>query len=275
MIKINSELPNCLLNKNEEINEFDFVLFHLCESDEKYKNHFMYVRYTQPKRLMILDNSAYEYYIKGETLDLDKFINCIFELEPDYYILPDTLMDRRKTLTDTVKFMFKMAGRGECKSKPLAVVQGKTVEEMLQCLDTYETWGIENISIPFHNSFFKELGVHTNEDIQNEFMETYGVTNDDILYAMGRVQFVRDYEHILKRFKYVHFLGSHCPLEKVFYKDYDSMDTGYPVKLAIMGDLLFEEKSKPNIIIDEFLNDELDIETKELIEINVEKFKKL
>lgn len=272
---INSELPLCLLDKNEEINEFDFVLFHLFESNELYERHFMYNRYRYPKRLMILDNSAYEYYIKGETLDIDKFIDCIFKLEPDYYILPDTLMDRRKTLTDTVKFMFKMAGRGECKSKPLAVAQGKTVEEMLQCLDTYKVWGIKNIALPFHNSFFKELGVHANEDIQNEFMETYGVTNDDILYAMGRVQFVRDYEHILKQFKYVHFLGSHCPLEKVFYKDYDSMDTGYPVKLAIVGDLLFEEKCKPNIIIDEFLNDELDIETKELIEINVEKFKKL
>lgn len=275
-MKINSELPLCLLKKNEEINEFDFVLFHLYESNEKYENHFMYVRYTQPERLMILDNSAYEYYVKGETLDIDKFIDCIFELEPDYYILPDTLMDKKKTLNDTIKFMFKMAGRGKCKSKPLAVAQGATIDEMLDCLDTYKIWGIENVALPFHNLFFKYLGSAAQEDIRSEFKKVYpGPITEDILYAMGRVQFVRDYEHILKQFKYVHFLGSHCPLEKVFYKDYDSMDTGYPVKLAIVGDLLFEEKSKPNIIIDEFLNDELDIETKELIEINVEKFKKL
>ena len=55
---INSELPLCLLDKNEEINEFDFVLFHLCESNELYERHFMYNRYLYPKRPMILDNSA-------------------------------------------------------------------------------------------------------------------------------------------------------------------------------------------------------------------------
>jgi hypothetical protein len=185
-------------------------------------------------------------------------------------------MNREKTLNDTIKFMFKMAGAGPTNAKPLAVAQGATIEEMLDCLETYKIWGIENIALPFHNTFFKHLGSAAQEDIRNEFMKVYpGPATEDILYAMGRVQFVIENEHILKQFKYVHFLGSHCPLEKVFYKDYDSMDTGYPVKLAIVGDLLFEEKSKPNIIIDEFLNDDLDIETKELIELNIEKFKKI
>lgn len=275
-MKINSELPLCLLNKNEEINEFDFVLFHLFESNEKYKNHFMYVRYMHPERLMILDNSAYEYFVKGKTLDLDKFINCIFELEPDYYILPDTLMNREKTLNDTIKFMFKMAGRGRCTSKPLAVVQGQTVDEMIECMDTYRIWGIENIALPFHNSFFKELGLHANDDIQNDFMSVYGgPVTEDMLYAMGRIQFVRNYDHILGEFGYVHMLGSHCPLEKAYYLDYDSMDTGYPIKCAYVGDLLFEEKCKPNIIIDDFLNEDLDEEVKELMEINVERFRTL
>lgn len=273
---INSELPLCLLDKNEEINEFDFVLFHLCESNELYKRHFICNRYLYPKRLMILDNSAYEYFIKGETLDIDKFIDCIFELEPDYYILPDTLMNKKKTLNDTIKFMFKMAGRGRCNSKPLAVAQGETIDEMLDCLDTYKTWGIENIALPFHNSFFKELGLHANDDIQNDFMSVYGgPVTEDMLYAMGRIQFVRNYDHILGEFGYVHMLGSHCPLEKAYYMDYDSMDTGYPVKCAYVGDLLFEEKSKPNIIIDDFLNEDLDEEVKELMVLNVKRFRLL
>ena len=195
-IKTNCELPLCLMDKNNELNDYDFVLFHLCESNEKYKRYFICNRHLYPHRTMILDNSAYEYFVKGETLDLDKFIDCIIELEPDYYILPDTLMDRKKTLSDTIKFMFKMAGRGPIKSKPLAVVQGCTVEEMLQCMDIYESWGIENISIPFHNSFFKELGLHAADDIQYEFIESCETANDDMLYAMGRVQFMRDYVHI-------------------------------------------------------------------------------
>jgi hypothetical protein len=120
------------------------------------------------------------------------------------------------------------------------------------------------------------MGSLCDQDIQYEFMETYNYpVTTDMLYAAGRVQFVRDHTDILKGFDYVHMLGSHCPLEKIFYKDFDSMDTGYPVKCAYVGDVLFEEKNKPNVIIDEFLNDDLDIETKNIIVLNIEKFKKL
>lgn len=274
-MKINSELPLCLLNKNEELNEFDFVLYHLYSSCEEYKNHFLNLRETHPNRTMILDNSAYEYFVKGEVLDLHAFIHCINELDPDYYILPDTLMNRTKTLNDTVKFAFMMAEYGCTSAKPLAVAQGCTIDEMLDCIEVYLNWGIENIAIPFHNLFFKYLGTAVMDDIKMEFENVYNNINDDILYAMGRVQFVEENKELLKKFKYVHMLGSHCPLEKIFYKDFDSMDTGYPVKCAYVGDVLFEEKSKPNVIIDEFLYEELDFEIKELMEINVEKFKKL
>ena len=51
------------------------------------------------------------------------------------------------------------------------------------------------------------------------------------------------------------------------------MDTGYPVKCAIEGIELGKEKKKPNIIIDDFLNEELSKFTKDLIEKNVNKFK--
>jgi uncharacterized protein (UPF0333 family) len=51
------------------------------------------------------------------------------------------------------------------------------------------------------------------------------------------------------------------------------MDTGYPVKLAIVGQVLGNEKEKPNIIIDEFYEEELPTETKILIESNIKKMK--
>ena len=37
MIKINSEIPLCLLNENNKLNEYDFVLFHLYKTNEKYR----------------------------------------------------------------------------------------------------------------------------------------------------------------------------------------------------------------------------------------------
>jgi hypothetical protein len=53
------------------------------------------------------------------------------------------------------------------------------------------------------------------------------------------------------------------------------MDTGYPVKCALEGYELGKEPHKPNVIIDEFLDKELDKGTKQLIRENVLKFRHL
>jgi hypothetical protein len=93
---------------------------------------------------------------------------------------------------------------------------------------------------------------------------------------MGRVSWIRDHENVLRMFENkVHLLGSHCPLEKLFYKDFYSMDTGYPVKLGITNCNIFEEKEKPNIIIDEFLDKELTENQINTIINNVKKFKNI
>ena len=69
-------------------------------------------------------------------------------------------------------------------------------------------------------------------------------------------------------------LGSHCPYEKVFYcHDINSMDTGYPVKCAMEGLRLGEESQKPSVIIDDFLNEELTENKKQLIRDNVKLFR--
>ena len=53
------------------------------------------------------------------------------------------------------------------------------------------------------------------------------------------------------------------------------MDTGYPVKCAILGVELGKDFEKPNIIIDDFLDKDLDDQTKLLIESNVLTFKNM
>ena len=37
MLKINCELPKCMLEDNNELNEYDFVLFHLYIKDAEYR----------------------------------------------------------------------------------------------------------------------------------------------------------------------------------------------------------------------------------------------
>ena len=279
-MKINSELPNCLLDMNNKINEYDFVLFHLYISDDIYKNYYLRQRESHPDRLMILDNSAYEFYVKGEELDLQKYYEAIVELKPDFYILPDVLMDKDKTIKGVLEFQIlhdEDIKFFSPKSKALAVAQGNTPIELIECLHLYKELIIKNIALPFHNEFFWKIGATIQDDMQHSLIDIYKAPlTKDHLYALGRAQFVKNHKNELTGFNYIHLLGSHCPFEKLFYgNEINSIDTGYPVKCAIAGYKLGEEPHKPEIIIDEFLNKDLDDEVKNMIIDNVSIFKSL
>lgn len=278
MIKINSEIPLCLLDNNNELNEYDFVLFHLYKTNQKYREYFLNQRKEHPERLMIFDNSAYEFFVKGEKLEAGEFYKAIIELNPDYYILPDTLMNMAKTILDTKSFLnvYGVSIRNDVnvKSEPLAVVQGNSVAEMMHCVSEYKKLRINAVALPFHNSFYRDMDV--DEDIMNDFFSEFGPDNVDAEYAMGRVQLMRDWKGWLKySFKHIHLLGSHQPYEKKYYHDFDTMDTGYPVKCALEGVMLGNDYKKPNTIIDDFLDKELEDGVKERIKINIMKFKQI
>ena len=295
MIKTNSELPVSLLKSyNEKLNDFDFVLFHLYVSDPEYREYFNNMREMHPERMMILDNSAYEFFVKGEELDLNKYKEAIISLNPDYYILPDTLMNREKTVQDVLKFeknqrreieeYFKNIDEGA--PQPIAVVQGNSIDEFNTCLKNFLNLSYKNIAIPFHNSFFKEEINECDGDIAYEFATAgYNFCTEDVRYAMGRCMWMKHWGSDLlvhneePLYNMIHFLGSHCPAEKKYLKTLFSknskvsMDTGYPVKCGVAGVELGREKKKPNIIIDDFMYDEFSDDIINMIENNVIKFK--
>lgn len=278
---INSELPLTMLKENKSLNEYDFVLFHLYQQYPEYRDYYKEMRRSNPKRLMILDNSAYEYFVKGETLDQEAFVSAILDLMPDFYILPDTLMDKDKTLKDSFEFLEKYEvriiqshpPRPLNVPKPLAVAQGNSEDELFDCLLKYKEAGIRQVALPFHNSFYKEIYAdHSSASWRIKF----GVLTDDHRYALGRIQFVQHARLLLKKFEHVHLLGSHCPYEKLWHPDcIKTIDTGYPVKCGIEGHELFREPSKPNIIIDQFMTVPLTDQQRELIISNVIRFKEL
>lgn len=280
-MKINSELPLTMLQENLRLNEYDFVLFHLYIQYPAYRDYYKNLRETHPDRLMILDNSAYEFFVKGETLDLPSYRDAIIDLHPDMYILPDVLMDKQETLNlsftflslHEIKIIKAFANTGIKVPKPMAVAQGNTSKELFECLLKYHHEHIHNVALPFHNSFYK---INYDDTVANRFRTIFGRLTEDHRYALGRIKFVQDVALMLQQFDHVHLLGSHCPAEKAFYKDYvHTIDTGYPVKCGIAGYELFEEPAKPNIIIDDFMTTELTTEQQALIDTNVTKFKNL
>ena len=284
-IQKSCELPLSMLNKNqnEKLNDYDFVLFHLYQSNEEYRKYYQKLRKNKSTsgRLMFLDNSAYEYFIKGESLDMESFMEAVKQLKPDFYLLPDTLMNFDKTISDVEIFIdnFKNEIQDLIHQQvlPMAVVQGDSVEEMLDSMAIYKEMGIKYICIPFHNSFFKELS----KKINWKDFEKYNLSKDteDNLYAKGRICFTHLYEFHLRGFDYVHLLGSHNPMEVHFHKPHiiHSIDTGYPVKLAVENPKikLGEEKSKPHIIIDDFLESKLTKKQIERILENITIFKNI
>lgn len=290
-IKTNCELPLCLMDKNNELNTYDFVLFHLYISNKEYREYFLNQRVEHPDRLMILDNSAYEFYVKGETLNLYDFYCAIVELKPDIYLLPDTLMNKQKTLEDTKSFHNEYGLNIVLKagSLPMAVLQGNTPEELIECLNEYRELGIKNIAVPFHNRFFFELGKEIDPFAKEAFDKWHGFRGitEDTCYAMGRIKFLHDYSKQIfgkrENIGHLHLLGSHDPFEKVIYNMWIpdlqglpiTMDTGYPVKCGIKGVQIGMEVSKPDVIIDEFLEKELDESIKYRIEENVKIFRDL
>lgn len=282
-IQINCELPLCLLSDhNTALNDYDFVLFHLYQSSPAYRQYYEGLRKTHPDRKMILDNSAYEYFITGGSLDIPSFIEAIKNLRPDFFLLPDVLMDKKATLDGIARF-WEIAGP-ENESfflRALVVSQGNTEEEIVESWKEYINRGYRNLAIPFHNSFFREMG-KTRGFIRDIWADQFDNQLDaDKEYAIGRCNLIHKYQDFLREnFGYIHLLGSHNPWEKAVH-DYwspgtiDSMDTGYPVKTGIEGYELFQEPTKPSIIIDDFLEADLDISVRQRIIRNIRTFKSL
>ena len=281
-ITTNCELPWCMLEPfNESLNTMDLILFHLCEEYEEYKEYYKNLIKRSPERVSILDNSAYEFFIKRQVLDLDRYCEIINELNPTYYILPDELMDYDMTLDKINQFIKNYMTKITVNSQQIIVVKGNTSEEFVELYDeVFENHKTlkRNIAIPFHNSFFKTLPVDSIviKTFEHMLKDKKILGSEDVQYAMGRVQWILNHKYLLKNCDYIHILGSHCPLEKLFYNGLvNSMDTGYPVKCGVKGYNLFDEPSKPDIIIDEFFKSTFDDNAKTIIKNNIIRFSKM
>ena len=57
-MKINHEVPRALLSLSKEFNNYDFVLPHLLDEDDEYKQYFLEAK--RKGRYLIMDNSLHE-----------------------------------------------------------------------------------------------------------------------------------------------------------------------------------------------------------------------
>ena len=256
-MKIFHEAPISIFEDVQKITDGDYALVHLLDSNPAYAEKFMHARFKG--REIILDNSAFEL---GESFDPKKFVEWIDILEPDYYVIPDKLRDAVATvnmLTDFVKTY-----NIDPKYKSIGVVQGRTYEECVWCY----TQMVDVVDkIAFNISYAPN---HVSD------VERYQIRPRYLTLMLE--------DGIIRKDKPHHLLGVILPQEMKYYRDrpdnffwIDSVDTSNPV-IAGMHLIRYYSQGMDYKIqngIGEYMDYEVSIEQKNIIEQNIAEFRRM
>ena len=221
-MKIAHEAPIGIFDKVQRLTDYDYCLVHLLDENEEYLAKF---REAKAKgREIILDNSIFEL---GESYDPDRFAYWVKELEPDWYIVPDSLENKQKTIGMYNEFITKYP---DLPGKAMVVVQGKSYEEIVYCYGFFKMehklGNVGKIAISFDYSFFEDM--------------YYAADTKFHAYTLGR-------QHVLRRMLEEgvintdiphHLLGAGLPQEFAYYRHWDwidSIDTSNPVVHGILS----------------------------------------
>ena len=216
-IKISHEVPFCLLEKSREFNNYDYLLPHLMDENEEYRNFF----YESKKmgRYIVMDNSLHEL---GEAYNTERLMYWVNEIKPNEFIVPDVWEDYTASVRNAKLWAQVELPEGVTK---VAVVQAKSLHEAYLCVQSYKDFGYKKIAFSYGASYYNEVYPHINKDFGK---------------AMGRlwvISLLYKNKVIAKKDR-VHLLGTAMPFEFKFYKDYpfiESIDTSNPIMAALEG----------------------------------------
>jgi len=124
-MKFSFEVPITYLKKFDKVNDYHFILAHLLQESEEY-----YKFYKNSKKYKILDNGAAE---KNESIDIKDLINLAVDINTNVLVLPDKLMDGKKTFEMSIDTYFKIKSEKPKlfnKIRLMYVLQGSSLSEM-------------------------------------------------------------------------------------------------------------------------------------------------
>ena len=216
-IRLAHEAPNQIFNAIMQLTDYDYALVHLLEENEKYRNNFLNSR--NIGRHIFLDNSVFEL---GEAAAPELMVKWINVLLPEAYFIPDVLEDSAKTLQNIKDWNAKYKSQLNVQADSIGVVQGRTLEEAVECYTQLATGGeVDRIAISFDYSFYLNQGLHPNPWVR---------------YANGRIEFISLLlnEGLIDPMIKHHLLGCAHPLEYSYYASPDfsfinSADTSAPI----------------------------------------------
>ncbi len=259
MIKIAHEAPIDIFDEVQRLTDYDYALVHLLEQNGRYRDTFE--RAVKKGREVILDNSIFEL---EEAFEPERFAIWVERLKPTWYIIPDALENTDKTLDQLDDWLIRF---NNVVGKKIAVVQGKTYDEIAECYKYMDKANVDMIAISFDYSYYSDSCPHPNKYVS---------------WMLGRVKLLGDLERdgIINKHKPHHLLGCGLPQEFAFYKHADykwlySLDTSNPVVHGLKGieydreGLWSKESQKLHELIDVPI-EKIDIEK---VTSNIEKFR--
>lgn len=261
-IEVSHESPLSLLEQSLQYNDYCYALVHLFEQYPEYFNFFKTAKDIHDK-CVYLDNSIFEL---GKSFDGAEYTKWIEKLEPNLYIVPDTLEESSETIKQFYTFT------GEYTDLPgikMGVVQGKTYDDLVRCYSFMAEYA-DVVAISFDYSYYLSTGIGNNK------LERY---------MNGRRKFIQDLinENRWNWSKPVHLLGCSLAREFSYYVDNNihnirSCDTSNPV-VAAMFNLKYNDdfglNEKPSQKLADMLEANLDDTQQEILEYNLKMFKKI
>lgn len=257
-MKISHEVPLSLLKHNYEWSDYDYLLPHLLDKYQEYKDYFLKAR--KDERFIIQDNGLFE----GVTHTIPDLLEKIHLVEPDIFIVPDEWND--SIITAKNAKYWKQLSLPE-RTNLMVVLQGKTVNEIHLLYQTCLDLGYTHFAVNHSSIVYQELG---------------GSENSLANQSVGRVMLIEylKSQDMIKDYHYIHLLGASTPQEFTYYRDnhpnlINSVDTSNPIIVGALGQRYSDMGllTKPSNKIEEFMEKDLAPQLEDII-FNVYMFKK-
>jgi hypothetical protein len=258
-VKISHEVPFCLLERSRKFNNYDYLLPHLMDENEEYRNFF----YESKKmgRYIVMDNSLHEL---GEAYNTERLMYWINEIIPDEFIVPDVWEDYTASVRNAKLWAQVELPDGVTK---VAVVQAKSLHEAYLCVQSYKDFGYKKIAFSYGAQYYHDLAPHPDKDFGKaigRYMVLSQMYEDKHLSPTDRV----------------HLLGTANPIEFGLYKNIkciESIDTSNPIMAGVEKRVYHQLGISPKPIanMNKYQDVSEDFIETELIEYNVRRFREI
>lgn len=264
-MKIAHESPISIFDIIQKETDYDYCLVHLYVENEQYRNKFLEAK--QRGREIILDNSIFEL---GEAFDSDSYVEVIKELQPDWYIIPDSLENYHVTCQNYNNFVEKYPN---LPGKKIGVIQGKTYSELVLCYNylTTHTQGVDMIGISFDYSIYEKWFPSLTK------LESWSNGRMNFLKELSKEIYFRQNIpiHLLGCSLYTEFKNYTSEFQKKNKLQIYSLDTSNPIVCGLHSIALSKHiKLKPSKKLFELINHQVSDSELKLILRNIKEFKR-